>query len=337
MPKGDVAARFVRAAVKSVESRGVDIRRTVTEAGLSPALLANHTSELGPAQATALLRMLCRVTDDELMGLGPAPVARGTFRMISLGVIHSSDLDVALTRLMEFISITTGFRGSRLVEREGRARLELGGEPPTVGEPFATEILLAFVHRFAAWLIGQRITLTAVELPFPPPDYADEHEVVFGVMPRFDASRPAIEFDAWHLAAPIVRDEPAVLDFVRRSPADIVVRRGYATTTTDKVRAILERGVPGRTSAGEVGARLAISVPHLRRLLRGEGTSFHGLRDEVLRNEAIESLRHGGESIDGLSQRLGFSEPSAFRRAFARWTGLPPGVYRDRQRQGAVS
>ncbi|MFC8143525.1 helix-turn-helix domain-containing protein [Streptomyces paradoxus] len=32
-------------------------------------------------------------------------------------------------------------------------------------------------------------------------------------------------------------------------------------------------------------------------------------------------------SIEELSQRLGFSEPSAFHRAFRRWTGSAPRAY----------
>ena len=52
-------------------------------------------------------------------------------------------------------------------------------------------------------------------------------------------------------------------------------------------------------------------------------------RDETSRDTAINSLVIGKESIDDLL-RLGFSEPSAFRRAFRRWTGMPPGAYRPR-------
>ncbi|MYW90983.1 SDR family NAD(P)-dependent oxidoreductase [Amycolatopsis rubida] len=48
----------------------------------------------------------------------------------------------------------------------------------------------------------------------------------------------------------------------------------------------------------------------------------------VRRDAAIASLGRGGESIEELAQRLGFSEASAFRRAFRRWTGQSPGDFR---------
>jgi AraC-like DNA-binding protein len=71
-----------------------------------------------------------------------------------------------------------------------------------------------------------------------------------------------------------------------------------------------------------------MSTQHLRRVLRDEGTSISTLKEELLRDAAIASLVRGDESITALSTRLGFSEPSAFYRAFKRWTGNAPGSYR---------
>ncbi|MCP3811569.1 helix-turn-helix domain-containing protein, partial [Mycobacteriaceae bacterium Msp059] len=45
-------------------------------------------------------------------------------------------------------------------------------------------------------------------------------------------------------------------------------------------------------------------------------------------DRADDALVHGNETIADLAARLGFSETSAFRRAFRRWTSLPPGAYR---------
>jgi AraC-like DNA-binding protein len=81
-------------------------------------------------------------------------------------------------------------------------------------------------------------------------------------------------------------------------------------------------------AAGEIAERLQISPQTLRRKLREEDTSLRQIRERMLRDAAIASLTTGAETVAALSQRLGFSEPSAFIRAFRRWTGTSPGTYR---------
>lgn len=113
------------------------------------------------------------------------------------------------------------------------------------------------------------------------------------------------------------------------APRDLLARRNVAVTTASQVRSILEGGLRGEwPSSEQVASRLSLSLQHVRRLLREEGTSVRQIRDDILRDAAVVSLLRGQESISDLSERLGFSEPSAFRRAFRRWTGSPPSVYR---------
>jgi AraC-like DNA-binding protein len=323
-----VAIHFVRSALST---RGPDdVRRALREAGLTPAAVRGNAERVGCDEAAALLRSLWRLTDDELLGFGPRPVPLGTFRMIALGLIHVPDLRTALERLVQFAAITTGYTRCALVVDGASCRLEFAADPAVVDEPLAVDLVLAFAHWFAAWLTGQRIVLSGLGLPFAEPAHAGEYHRIFGVAPTFRAPVAFLGFDAAHLSAPVVRAEPDLEAFLRDSPADLVFHRAHTARTADRVRQALERGEPGRAQRAEdVAARLSISVQHLRRLLRQEGTSFQEIRTEVLRDIAVASLARGRESVDDLSRRLGFSEPSAFRRAFARWVGSPPGAYRS--------
>lgn len=324
-----VPIQFVRSALASAESRGLDVKKALWDAQISTELVYRDASRVTIEQATAVIQSMWRATDDELLGLGPKPVPRGTFRMISLALIHAPDLRTALTRLCEFALITTGFPLAVLTEDEHHAQIEIGGSNAHAMEPLAAEIAISIVQRFAAWLIGKRIRLAALELPSQPPDHVDEYDLVFGCVPVFGSDRIAMTFDVKYLSAPIVRGEPELLAFLKSSPADLLFRRDYGSTTSDRVRKTLERGRQGRWQpADEVAARLAISTQHLRRLLHEEGTSFRQIKEEILRDAAIASLVGGQETVEDLSARLGFSETSAFRRAFRRWTGSPPGAYR---------
>ncbi|WP_113699942.1 AraC family transcriptional regulator [Nonomuraea lactucae] len=331
MSTNGVAVQFLRAAIASAETAGIDVRRALRDPSLWPALTRPNASHVSCEQTIKVMRVLWRLTGDELLRLGPRPVPPGTFRMISLGLIHAPDLRTALGRLVEFASITTGYTRSRLVVDGSGCRIEIAAEPAVEVRPLAAEIMLTLVHRFPAWLVAQRIPLSGLELPFPEPHYSAEYAPIFGRTPSFDAPVASISFDARLLAAPVVREERELLHYLRRSPTDLIHQRDYGTTTADRVRNVLERGdMSNWARADDVAARLSISAQHMRRLLRQEGTTFHEIREELLRDIAVASLQRGRESIDEISHRLGFSEPSAFRRAFTRWVGSPPGEYRDR-------
>lgn len=79
--------------------------------------------------------------------------------------------------------------------------------------------------------------------------------------------------------------------------------------------------------APDIVTRLTVSPQTLRRRLSAEGTSFQQIRDQPRRDMAIMEPASGNTSVEELSQSLGICEPSAFHRAFKRWTGSTPRAY----------
>ncbi|MFH8345854.1 AraC family transcriptional regulator [Streptomyces sp. NPDC018045] len=200
---------------------------------------------------------------------------------------------------------------------------------------FLAEALVIIWHRLSSWLVGHRIPLRHTCFTHPAPAHAPEYALLFGCDVRFGAPRTAAVFDARWLAAPVVRDEAALTAMLRRAPADLLSRREYGTTVTERVRrtlglALRAAGPARLPEVAEVAARLAVSPATLRRRLQEEGTSYQRLKDAVRRDAAISSLTAGREPIAELAARLGFSEDTAFHRAFRRWTGTTPGAYRLR-------
>jgi AraC-like DNA-binding protein len=324
-----VAIQFVRTALESAQRHGIDVADALREAGINERLIEQDATRVTRAQANRVVRAMWDATNDELLGVGPKPVPRGTFRMWTLGLIHAPDLHTALRRLSEFAAIGTGFEGVEIAGHGQRTRVSFDPGGHTQADHLMIDIVMAVVHRFAGWLIGEAIVLNSVELPIAAPPHAAEYLLIYGVAPTFGASRAAITFDNRYLSAPLVRTEDELAVFIARSPDDLLFRQDYHPTTSSRVRRILERSRHDEAVTGEdVAKRLTVSAQHLRRLLRDEGTSFRAIKEEILRDDAIASLVRGGETVEELADRLGFSEPSAFRRAFRRWTGSPPGSYR---------
>jgi AraC-like DNA-binding protein len=87
----------------------------------------------------------------------------------------------------------------------------------------------------------------------------------------------------------------------------------------------------------EIARAMAMSDRNLQRALRSDGTSFQTLLDEVRRDLAISHLADPATSAGQVGFLLGFSEPSAFHRAFRRWTGKAPSAYRAASRSGVMA
>jgi AraC-like DNA-binding protein len=66
----------------------------------------------------------------------------------------------------------------------------------------------------------------------------------------------------------------------------------------------------------------------MRRRLQEEGESYQSIKDQLRRDLAISYLSHSSRSVAEIASELGFSERSAFHRAFRKWTGAAPGEFR---------
>lgn len=329
---------FVVKAVSLAERGGVDLSYPLSVAGIGAGALREPHSRLTAEQVTLFTQAAWQLTGDELFGLASTPMRRGSFRVICLTLIHTPDLASAMDRMSESTRVLSGMPPMLITRGENTTRLTI---PPAdnshlpvgvrdVAAQLLTDFRMVLVHRFSAWLIGGRVKLHSVELPYEmaDPETGKLYDRMFGAHVTFGAPAAVLEFDNSAMRAPIVQTEDTLAEYLRESPNLLFTARDYDSTASSQVRRALELGLQGRNpGTDDIADMLSVSTAHLRRLLRQEGTSVNQIREEVMRDAAISGLSRG-DSVDDISGKLGFSEPSAFRRAFKRWTGQTPGAYR---------
>ncbi|MFF4740397.1 AraC family transcriptional regulator [Streptomyces sp. NPDC001262] len=329
-----ITVHCVRAALGGAQRLGIDTVPLLQEARIAPLLLGDERAHVTPEQFARLVHGLHRATGDEFIGLGTAPSRPGTFAMMCHTCIGCRDLGAALERAARFYGLFPGGPDLALEHHGGEAVFAVRSDLRERAEGrFLAECLMIIWHRLASWLIGHRIVLHWAAFAHAAPPYAADYGTMFGCPVRFGAERTGAGFDARWLAAPVVRDETAVAELLRRAPAELLSRREYGTTVAEQVRRsfvrALREGRPARLpEVAQIAERLAVSPATLRRRLQAEGTSYRRLVDQVRREAAIAGLAEGREPIAQLAVRLGFSEDTAFHRAFRRWTGTTPGAYR---------
>ena len=81
-----------------------------------------------------------------------------------------------------------------------------------------------------------------------------------------------------------------------------------------------------------IACHLGVSRRTLRRRLDAEGTSFHELTEVCRRNVGHALLVRSELPMIEIALRLGYSDHTAFSRAFSRWFGASP---RELRRAGS--
>lgn len=285
--------------------------------------VSRHSASLG-------LQHLWRVTDDDLMGLGSIQVPRGTLRLLTFAICGAPNLAVALRRYHEFRAAFPGLPAITIEESQGTVALSIDHAAVGASSSSAVSVgLLAVVHRVINWATRRPLVLHRVELPHARPTTHGDYRQLFGAPALFAASRAALVFNADFLTQSFVRSHHDIERFVDDAPAHLLAECDFHyTSVADQVRRIIEDrlGNPSCTS-DDIAAEVRMSRPTLWRRLREENTSISQIRDQVLRDAALAALSCGTHTVAQLSQRLGFSEPSAFSRAFRRWTGSSPRNY----------
>jgi AraC-like DNA-binding protein len=194
----------------------------------------------------------------------------------------------------------------------------------TISELRTLHLIYQLLRAFA----GPAFTLSRVLLTSTRRGLMLDSSAVFGDLPTCTEQRySALEFPRELLSARAACTVAPHNTLLLQTPA---TRPLAPNSTSDFMAALLEpylvEGYPDIQLAVEL---MGCSVRTLQRELGKEGKTYSGVVDEIRENAAISMLKAGERDLRNIARILGYSEQSAFTRAFRRWTGITPGRYRD--------
>lgn len=325
---GTVSIHFVREALLAACGRGVSEALMLQTAGIPQGFLDEPLARVSPAQFGTLWRTLARHLQDEFFALDARPVRPGAYSTLCHSLLGCKNLHAVFQQLGRFTGIVLDGMSVRLDVSNNTATLRLS-DARSRTSPFAHATFFMVACGIACWLIARRIPILQCELGGRAPGFESEYRVMFCENLHFEAKEGALTVPASMLSMPVVQTHESLRTFLRGAPDVFLVKYrnmdSLAAQVRSRLRAIAPPEWPG---LDEMAVCLGKAASTFRRRLEAEGTTFQVIKNELRRDMAIHALREQGMPIAELALDLGFTEASAFHRAFVKWTGMRPSDYR---------
>jgi AraC-like DNA-binding protein len=323
---------WVHALIGVLARRGIESKELFSGVAIEPSMLADSRARIALSEWRVLVKRTMELTDDPGLGLTIASTVPDSIYQVLAPMFGASrSLREGLRLFERYRPLMGNMNRFDMVEEGERAYVKFSPICPDPEIPqFDAELGLSLVYR-----VPQRYAKhesdDADEIWFmhPEPVYAARYAQVFRCPVRFSRPRNAILFSRRFLDEEQIHANPALLEVLKESGDRLLSERGN-TSLPDQVRALLRHDRDMRGVGPErIAKALNLSVRSFRRKLGEAGASWSTLLDEVRCQIACEELRRGITIVE-LTERLGFSEQSAFNRAFKRWTGTTPARFGTR-------
>lgn len=293
--------------------------------------LDDREARLPEAEAAELFNRAAALLGDNDLGLHVGEQIRpGHYGVLGYVAMACTTLGDALACQRRYQGLVLSIAPPQM-RTEGEAiELSWSAEPNPAYRHLA-EFNLAALLSFVRWITGRPLSPRRLDLMLPePPDLAEHHRV-FGCPLRFRQSAYRLLVPAEWASLPLSQPDPAMRSLMDRLAERQMQQRSRSEDPVARARALIARQLgEGLPELGTVAAALHLSPRSLQRLLQEQALSFTQLVDQVRRELAERYLAEPALDLTDLAFLLGYSEQSAFQRAFKRWTGQTPGEYRRR-------
>lgn len=318
-----VAAAYVRLLYDYLESQGVEAETLLG----APTVLAEDGLEKVPlAFWRRSLEIASQHLDEPALGLAVArTITARHFDVLGYVVSHCGTLGEALARLERYHRLVYDVNPARVATVGDSLEVRWGVERGRPGA-LVDETGVAAVVQFIRNLVGRDLPVEAVHFVNPEPADPAPYQAFFGAEVRFDCAWTVLRIPLTYLALPLGAPDPGLVDILDRQAQSLLERQPRAGSPhdADLVRLMRE----GRPTLEALAERYHVSARTMQRRLAEQGETFQAVLQRVRYQLAREYLADGRLELTEVAALLGYSEHSAFTRAFRQWAGVGPKRWR---------
>ncbi len=253
------------------------------------------------------------------------------FGAFGLAVKTAGSVREALERLVRYILVVSDTLEYELSDEREGSRLVLRGRPSNerLGIRLANEGAFSAIVSLLRQVAERSVDLAMVSFRHGAPADVAAHRAHFGCEVRFDAGVDALHFSAEALGVPMRLGDEGLSAFLMSQLDALRRSRDEGSFVLRVRRAVTDALCKGPPRKSQIARLLGMSERTLQRHLAEHGRSFQDVVTEVRREVAESLLTTTRSSLSEVAFLTGFSDQSAFQRAFKGWTGQTPYGFRQ--------
>lgn len=328
-----VSSAYLQALFDYTRSRGVSDELLLN--GL-PLNLQDGDARCSETAAAELFDRAAMLLGDDALGLHVgAGIRPGHYGVLGYVVMNCATLGEALDYLRRYQALVIDLGEVGIAAESDSIVLSWAPDEGRSLRQLA-EFNWAALISFMRWISGREGAPRRIDFNYAAPAQLDQHHRLFACELRFDQPRYQLVLPLDWLRAPLIQPDATMRAAMLRLAEKQLLALPRGAGMLPRARSFIARRLSeGPVELAWVADQLAVSTRTLQRALQDDGHSFSGLVDEVRRELTERYLADSSLDVVDLAFLLGFSEQSAFQRAFKRWTGCTPGDYRRQRRYRA--
>jgi AraC-like DNA-binding protein len=324
----------IAVVIEGLAAEGVSAAAALEGAGIAPDELRSPATLVSVTQVIQAYRNAMRLSrDTNFAFLSGLKTHVSSFGMYGFAILSSMNFRQTMHFAVRYHQLATPLVELRFAEEGARAAWTIDPLPhPAVDGRlyrFIVELQFGIVTSIHRDVMGLSFNPAVLQVKFDPIRPEAQYERDFGCPVAFQQPANRLVFDAaWLDGTPMLGNEVAYASVLKLCE-DLHDRLQHRVGVAGKVRGFLLGKLGRPISLEDVASHFDIPERTLRRKLRGEGTSFRGILDQLRAEVATKYLRDTQMTVDDIATALGFSETANFRHAFHRWKRASPRAFRQ--------
>lgn len=314
---------------KYLESIDIQPEPIYKKAGIAPSLLSNPHARVNVENVDKLWACTMEVIEDPCFAIKMVEFWHPS-QIGALGYawLASTTLRRAIGRAVRYIHVVTEDLNLEVADTPAGLKVTVDLEDSVFTLPQHHDLVLAILMHMCRFNFGEDLQPGEIRLAHPEPDCADAMRDYFRCDIQFDAEQSSLAIaraDAdlvlrsGNKQIALAHDEMLMKYLIEIKKGDIV----------QQVKSIILDNLPdGQVTDRLVASELNLSERSMQRRLQEHQTSFRVILDNVREMVAKQYIKNPVNRMSDIAFLLGFSEQSAFSRAFKKWTGKSPLEYR---------